>query len=116
MQNDITKRQNDITSDRDNNLGSGERAATTQVEPVPPYEAPRNAVEAKVAEIWAAVLGVEKVGIQDNFLLLGGESLLAGQVAARIRDQFNVEVSLRSIFVDTVAQISAQLSGAVGSH
>ena len=77
-----------------------------------PYEGPRNAVETKVAEIWAAVLGLDKIGIHDNFLLLGGESLLANQVASRLRDHFSIEVSLRSIFVGTVADIAAEITAA----
>src|SRR5258708_8382576 len=49
------------------------------------YEAPKGEIEKKVAEIWAAVLQVERVGRRANFLELGGRSLLAVQVAARLR-------------------------------
>jgi acyl carrier protein len=76
------------------------------------YEAPRSEVEAGVAEILAEFLNVERVGAQDNFILLGGESLLAAQAAWRIRDRFGCEVSLRSILAGTVADIAAEILSA----
>ncbi len=47
------------------------------------YEAPRNEVEAELCRIWAAVLGLERVGIHDNFFELGGDSILSIQIVAR---------------------------------
>jgi acyl carrier protein len=76
------------------------------------YEAPRNEVEAGVAEILAEFLNMERVGIHDNFILLGGESLLAAQAAWRIHDRFGCEVSLRSILAGTVADIAAEIFAA----
>lgn len=68
---------------------------------------PRNEVEEKVAGIWAAVLGAEKVGIYDNFFQLGGHSLLALQVMARLREAFQTEVPLRRLFeTPTVAGLA----------
>ena len=75
------------------------------------YEAPRNAIEAALCEIWSSILAVERVGIHDNFLLLGGESLLGTQAASRIRARLDAEVSLRSIFVRTIAEIAAEIAG-----
>ena len=63
-----------------------------------PLVAPRTPVEEALAEIWAKVLGLDKVGIQDNFLELGGDSLLASQVISRIIRTLQVEVPLRSLF------------------
>jgi FkbM family methyltransferase len=62
------------------------------------YVAPRTATEKRVAEIWADLLYIDKVGIHDNFFDLGGHSLLATQVMSRLRETFNVEVRLRSLF------------------
>ena len=59
---------------------------------------PRSPVENKLSEIWAAVLGLDQVGIQDNFLDLGGDSLLASQVIARVIKTCKVEVPLRSLW------------------
>ncbi len=51
-----------------------------------------------LARIWAEVFGIDAVGTDDNFFDLGGHSLLATQVMARVRDVFQVEVPVRSIF------------------
>lgn len=63
-----------------------------------PFAAPRNPAEEVVAEIWAQVLGLERVGIHDNFFELGGHSLLATQIISRVRQVFQVELPLRSLF------------------
>jgi amino acid adenylation domain-containing protein/thioester reductase-like protein len=80
------------------------------------YVAPRTPLEQQLAEIWAQVLGLETVGIHDNFFDLGGHSLLITQLFAQVRDTFEVNISLRSLFKEpTVANIAetieiAQLS------
>jgi amino acid adenylation domain-containing protein len=71
------------------------------------YVAPRNEVEEKLAAIFSEVLGVEKVGVEDNFFLLGGHSLSATQVMIRILDVLQVEVQLRRLFeTPTVAGLA----------
>lgn len=62
------------------------------------YVAPRNEVEESVAEIWAQVIGIEKVGVNDGFVELGGHSLLAIQLMSRVRDTFQVELPLDSLY------------------
>ena len=62
------------------------------------YVAPRTRVEEQLAGIWKEVLGIDKVGIHDNFFDLGGHSLLGTQLISRMRKIFNVDVPLRSIF------------------
>lgn len=76
------------------------------------YVPPQNDVESFVAEILAQLLKMEQVGINDNLILLGGESLLAAQAAWHIRNRYGCEVSLRSILTGTVAKIAAEIMAA----
>jgi len=78
------------------------------------YAAPRTQSEEVVARIWAEVLGLERVGIHDQFFAeLGGHSLLATQLISRIREAFQVELPLRAIFEKpTVAGLTSVISGA----
>ncbi len=59
---------------------------------------PRNSVERVLASIWSDVLGVDRVGIQDDFFELGGHSLTAAKATSRARDSFQVDIPLRSLF------------------
>ncbi|WP_239098771.1 phosphopantetheine-binding protein, partial [Micromonospora qiuiae] len=61
------------------------------------HVSPRDAVEREVAAVWSDVLGIERVGVGDNFFALGGHSLQAVQVAFRIRTTFGVDLELRRI-------------------
>jgi acyl carrier protein len=77
------------------------------------YIAPRTPIEAQLTEIAAQLLGVARVGIDDNFFDLGGHSLLATQFLSRIRASFQVEVPLRSLFEKpSIAQIAADVEQA----
>src|SRR6185369_9052481 len=68
---------------------------------------PRNDVEEVLALIWADVFGVDQVGVQDSFFELGGYSLLAILITARVREAFKIELPLRSIFdAPTVAALA----------
>ena len=71
------------------------------------FVAPRNPVEAILANIWAEVLKLEKVGIRDNFFNLGGHSLLVMQVVSGMRNAFSVEVPLGRMFdAPTIAEMA----------
>ena len=66
-----------------------------------------------LAKIWADLLGLDRVGVQDNFLDMGGHSLLAMQVVSRVIDQFRVELPLQSLLESpTVADMAAAISEA----
>ena len=69
--------------------------------------APRTPIQEGLAEIWAGVLRVERVGIHDSFFELGGHSLLATQVIARVRGTFQVDVPLRFFIVNLEAKPDA---------
>ena len=62
------------------------------------YRAPATPMEQRMAAIVAEVLGVERVGLDDNFFLMGGHSLLGAQVVLRMRDAFAVNVTLWHLF------------------
>ena len=64
------------------------------------YVAPRNEVEEKMCEIWGEVLGIEKskIGIQDNFFRLGGDSIVSIQLVSRLRQKLDIQISIKDIF------------------
>ncbi|MBW4576031.1 MAG: amino acid adenylation domain-containing protein [Aphanothece sp. CMT-3BRIN-NPC111] len=72
---------------------------------------PRTPIESTLAEIWAEVLNLERVGINDNFFDLGGDSLLAIRLIDRIHKQFERELPLSALFLTpTVAGLARILS------
>jgi len=74
------------------------------------YEPPRNEVEVALTGIFAQVLGLERVGIHDDFFLLGGHSLMATQIVSRVRVDVGVDVPLRVLFdVRTVAGLAERI-------
>ncbi len=80
-------------------------------EPETGYAAPRDHIEEMLADIWAAVLGVERVGIHDNFFELGGHSLLAAQAMSRVQKAFQTVLPLRLLFESpTIAAFAEQMN------
>jgi amino acid adenylation domain-containing protein len=80
-----------------------------------PFTPPRTPIETTLVEIWTDVLGIDRVGVDDNFFEMGGHSLLVFQVISRVREAFGVDLPLRALFeAPTVEQqavfiIEAQL-------
>ncbi|EPY04932.1 bacitracin synthetase 1, partial [Paenibacillus alvei TS-15] len=72
------------------------------------YVAPRTALEARLTDIWKSVLGIERIGVKDNFFDLGGHSLKATTLVARMHKELDVDVSLRIIFQSPVLEQLAQ--------
>ena len=74
------------------------------------FVAPRSPVEEVLAEIWAEVLRVDRVGAHDNFFEMGGHSLLATQVVSRVYETFQTRLALRKMFEEpTVAGLATVL-------
>ncbi|MEI6574597.1 MAG: beta-ketoacyl synthase N-terminal-like domain-containing protein [Bacteroidota bacterium] len=63
-----------------------------------PYETPSNAIEIGIAEIWKSILGIDKIGVNDTFVELGGNSLLAIQTISNIADEFEIELQPNIFF------------------
>jgi acyl carrier protein len=77
------------------------------------FVAPRSSTEKAIAEIWIEVLKLDQVGIHDDLFDLGGHSLLATQIVSRIRQTFDVDLSLRLLFEHpTVAGLAVQIAEA----
>jgi aryl carrier-like protein len=91
--------------------------------PVPPgfraelkatYMAPRTPLERQMAEMWAEVLKVERVGVEDNFFDLGGHSLTATRLVARLRSSLGVDIALRTLFeTPTIAGLAEAVGRAL---
>jgi acyl carrier protein len=76
------------------------------------YEAPRSVLEEALADYWSEALGLERVGVNDNFFDLGGHSLLATRLVSQIREDFQIEVPVRALFeAPTVARFAKKMAG-----
>jgi hypothetical protein len=79
-----------------------------------PFVAPSNETEQYVTEIWQNLLGIDGIGAQDNFLELGGNSLIGIQLVSCLRKDYQVDVNLRIVFESpTVAQMAMAIEEAL---
>src|SRR5271166_4410362 len=79
------------------------------------YEPPANPTEEELCAIWSKLLALDKVGRHDNFFALGGHSLMAVRVIARVRQSFAVELPLRAMFdAPTIAAFAVVIQNARG--
>ncbi len=100
-------------------IGMAEKLGLTTSEPARQSrpdgdEAPRTPVEAWLADLWAELLGHERVDVHDNFFQLGGDSILAAQLIARIRDTWRTEIAFQDFFeAPTVAGMATCIDDGV---
>jgi amino acid adenylation domain-containing protein len=86
-------------------------APDAEAMPAGPYVAPRTPAEARVAAVWCELLQRPQVGVEENFFEVGGHSLLAMQLIARLRAELGADLSLRAIFEGpTIASIAARVA------
>lgn len=86
----------------------------TEVEAQAERVAPRNTTEEVLADIWREVLGIGEVSVHDNFFEVGGHSLLAAQVIARVHDLLGVDLTMRDFFSNpTIAAFAAGIEQAL---
>ena len=81
------------------------------------FVAPRNPVEEMTASIWSEVLAVDRIGIHDDFFEIGGHSLIAIRVIARVRAVFQVDLPVHTLFLEpTIARFAAKIMEATGAN
>ena len=81
------------------------------------YEPPNGPVETALTEIWAELLGIDRIGRFDNFFELGGNSLMALQVVSRLRDRFGLELPLKTLFQShSLKDLAADIGVAVATR
>lgn len=72
------------------------------------YIAPKNTLQEVLTEVWAGILGTEKIGVQDNFFELGGDSILATQILSQLRTMFRMDLPAIALFdaptIETLAE------------
>lgn len=74
------------------------------------YLAPENEIERTLALLWQDALGIEQIGVHDDFIELGGHSLMAIQLVARIRETFQINLPLSSFFEqNTIAKLASMI-------
>ena len=81
------------------------------------YIAPRNQTEQTIAKIWQKTLGIEQIGIEDDFFELGGDSLIAVQVINKLRETFQTELPIEAILnTGTIAKLSESIQATTSSQ
>jgi len=86
--------------------GAGDRGEVT---------APRNETERRLADLWGELLGLDEVGVHEDFFEIGGHSLLATRLASRVRSDLGFELGLKDVFRhSTVAALAELIGGAAG--
>jgi hypothetical protein len=82
-----------------------------------PYEGPRDDVEGAIAGIWAEELKLKVVGVHDNYLELGGDSLFSEIAASRMSEHFGIDISVSDVLDrPTVAEFAAYIRSIFGGR
>jgi acyl carrier protein len=77
------------------------------------YSAPSTETEITIAQLWRELLGLKEIGVHDNFLELGGDSLMATRLISRMKDVFHQDLPVRLVFeASTVAELARAVDGA----
>jgi thioesterase domain-containing protein/acyl carrier protein len=86
-----------------------------QLEPRVSVATPQTAIETRLIQLWRESLGVEQLGVHDDFFALGGHSLLAMQLLLRVRNEFHVDIPLAALVADaTVAALARAIESPGG--
>ncbi|MEM8593466.1 MAG: amino acid adenylation domain-containing protein [Pseudomonadota bacterium] len=81
------------------------------------YVAPRNKLEVQLAQIWQDIMGIEQIGVFDNFFDIGGHSLIAVRLAKRIQDELNIDLPVAALFnAQDIASLASALSKGMVKH
>jgi len=81
------------------------------------YVPPLTTMEQMLVRIWIDILGVERIGVNDNFFEIGGHSLVATQVISRVQDTFQVRLPLRCVFEKpTIRELALTISQSQGEQ
>jgi acyl carrier protein len=89
----------------------------TRAEDAGEYIAPRNQLERELAQIWAQVLQVDQIGIEDNFFEVGGHSLLAMQVMVHLRSSMMIELPMSVLFErPTIRALAEHVAGVLDAR
>lgn len=99
--------------DIEHHIGNFKDVCYSDITKVSSYVEPRTELEKKLQALWIEVLSLDKISVQDNFFQIGGNSILAIQLIARIRDELCVELLLRDLFeFSTIAKLAQKIDTA----
>jgi len=77
-----------------------------------PYVEPADATQAVIAQEWGDLLGIEPIGVDDDFFALGGHSLIAAELLTRLGHRFGIEIAARTLYLrPTVAELAEAVTG-----
>ncbi len=89
----------------------------TDIGKVKEYVAPRTEIENLVADVWQTVLGIKQISITEDFISLGGQSLLAIRIIARINEAIYINLPVSAIFKDvTIERLAKRVEEYIITH